>query len=408
MGVVWTLMQSRQILILKARQLGISWLVCGYVLWLCLFRRGRSVLMFSRGLLEANELVRRVRVMYQRLPDWLRATLPRLVVDNTQVLAWSNGSRVQSLAATENAGRSFTASLVVMDEFAFLEWPQRLYTATKPTIDAGGQLVCLSTANGAQGLFYDLWQRAEKQQGEFVPVFLPWHVRPDRDVAWYRRVQADAVDPLLFQQEYPATADEAFVSTNRSPFLPDISWWDANARTDLPVLTSETPIVCAADAAVSGDTFAFVAVASHDDGRIRECYTRLWVPEGDGTDLDFVAIRNEVRTFCRAHRVLQVAYDPYQLHGMMQELMQDGAAWTEPFNQGAPRLEADKMLLDGIRDGRLLHRGASNLREHIANADRKIEGTDRLRIVKRRDDLKIDAAVALSMAYYRAKTDFGM
>src|SRR3989304_586704 len=33
-----------QVIILKARQLGLSWLVVSYALWLCLFHPGRSVL----------------------------------------------------------------------------------------------------------------------------------------------------------------------------------------------------------------------------------------------------------------------------------------------------------------------------------------------------------------------------
>lgn len=379
--------------------------MCGYVLWLCLFRRGRSVLLFSRGLLEANELVRRVKAMYTRLPDWLRSRLPALTVDNTRELAWGNGSRVQSFAATENAGRSFTASLVVLDEFAFLAWPEKLYTAIKPTVDGGGQLIVLSTANGLSNLFYELWQRAERGQGQFAPLFLPWWSRPDRDAAWYARTQADAVDPLLFQQEYPASAAEAFVSTDRSRFLPSIGWWDG-LRADLPSLEPHEPLVCAADAGVSGDSFAFLALSPFTTGRLAVRHVQLWVPRG--RPLDFVAIRGDLRDWCQGRRVLQIAYDPYQLHGMMQELSQVGAAWTEPFNQGAPRLLADKMLLDGIRDGKLAHDGHPELRAHLDNADRKVEGDDRLRIVKRKDHLKIDAAVALSMAYYRAREDFGM
>lgn len=404
-ALLWQVMRARQLLILKARQLGISWLLCAYTLWLCLFHPGRLVLLFSRGQHEADELIRRVKVLYHRLPDWLRAELPQLGTDNTSELGWSNGSRVRSLPATENAGRSFTASLVIMDEFAFMQWAAKLYTAVKPTVDGGGQLIVLSTANGKSNLFADLWERTMQRLTQFVPIFLSWRMRPDRDEAWFAQVRRDAVDPQLVSQEYPATPDEAFVSTDRSRFLPSITWWDQLAA-ELPALGADEPLILAADGSVISDTFGVVGLSAWQSGRLAVRYLRAWEPQG--SPLDFRAIDGELRDFCGSHRVLQIAYDPYQLHQMMQGMLQDGMVWTEPFSQTTDRLIADKALLDGIRDGKLAHDRHPLLRAHLDNADRKVEGDERLRIVKRKETLRIDLAVSLSMAHYRARTDFNL
>lgn len=216
--VMWDFLSCRLILILKARQLGISWISCAYALWLCLFHRGKVVLLFSKGLNEANELLRRVRVLYERLPEWMKASLPALERNNTRVMEWSNGSRVESHPATQSAGRSLTASLVILDEAAFLKWATALYTALKPTIDAGGQIVILSTANGVGNLFHRLWTKAAQKLNKFRAIFLPWWTRPGRDDAWYRDVVAEADDPGLVPQEYPASPSEAFVATGRIRF----------------------------------------------------------------------------------------------------------------------------------------------------------------------------------------------
>lgn len=172
LALVWHLMTAPRTIILKARQLGISWLCCAYALWLCLFFDGKVVLLFSKGQLEADELLRRVKVMYQRLPDWMRSEAPALTKENTGELAWASGSRILSLPATQSAGRSFTASLVIADEFAFMQWANDLYTAMKPVIDGGGQLIILSTANGRNNIFFELWERAEKGLNAFAAVFL--------------------------------------------------------------------------------------------------------------------------------------------------------------------------------------------------------------------------------------------
>lgn len=226
-GVVWGLMTTPLTIILKARQLGISWLCCGYALWLCLFHPGKLVLLFSQGELEANEMLRRVGAMYDRLPAWMRDLNPYAKPPNAGELLWANGSRVRSLPATQRAGRSFTASLVIMDEAAHMQWAGSLYTALKPTIDGGGQLVVLSTANGIGNLFHLLWTKATAGLNSFSTVFLPWWSRPGRDQAWYAAKVAEETEPGKVKQEYPESAAEAFLVSGRVRFQSE--WVTAQA-----------------------------------------------------------------------------------------------------------------------------------------------------------------------------------
>jgi len=96
--------------------------------------------------------------------------------------------------------------------------------------------------------------------------------------------------------------------------------------------------------------------------------------------------------------VIQVAYDPYQLHDMATRLKHEGLAWFKEFSQGADRLTADSQFRALIRERRLWHDGNPDLREHVGNANAKVDNEDRrLRIVKRMEKLKIDLAVAASM-----------
>lgn len=234
--VMWQLMTVRLLIILKARQLGISWLCCAYALWMCLFSPGKMVLCFSQGQAEANELLRRIKVLYERLPEWMLDALPKIIKDNTGELEWDNGSRVKSLPATQKAGRSLTASLVILDEAAFLQWAGALYTALKPTIDGGGQLIILSTANGLGNLFHQLWTRAVKRLNAFVTIFLPWWSRPGRSRAWYEAQLGEYTEPEMVKQEYPASATEAFIASGRNRFA--AAWLEnqaKNVRDPIPV-----------------------------------------------------------------------------------------------------------------------------------------------------------------------------
>jgi hypothetical protein len=207
---------------LKARQLGISWLVCAYALWLCLLHPGQTVLLFSQGQTEANELINRIRFLYtehQQLRHF-----PLLNTDNTQTLEWSNTSRVMSLPATRKAGRSFTASLTVLDEFAFMLFGQELFAAAKPTIDDGGQMFVISSADGNGTPYHRFWQAAQNGKNGFVPVFLPWQARPDRPADFRVRKEAEAFgDTAPVKREYPENDIEAF--TNAAGLIYDV-WSD--------------------------------------------------------------------------------------------------------------------------------------------------------------------------------------
>lgn len=187
--------------------------------------------------------------------------------------------------------------------------------------------------------------------------------------------------------------------TSEDVFVP-IEWWDSCAG-DLPPTQADELWVIALDAATSNDCFALVAATRRDD-MILIRQTHIWSPPPGGK-LDFAEPERVLRDLCAQHAVACVVYDPYQLHDMATRLKREGIAWFEEMNQGAPRLEADKALHDRIRDRRIRHDGNPTLREHIRHANKKIEAEgQRLRIIKRNEASKIDAAVALSMAAHQA------
>lgn len=202
---------DRLIVFLKARQLGISWLTCGFVLRQCVMQPGQPWLLLSRGQLEANELTRRVGLMYnhhQHVADF-----PSLVRDNKSELAWSNGSRVLSLPATKSAGRSFTAAGVVLDEWGFMLYGAEVLAAVKPTIDAGGQLFIISSADGPGSAFHRHWQAAEAGSNGYTPIFLPWTARPGRGPGWRdEKIVEAGGDTARVLREYPGNPIEAFTA----------------------------------------------------------------------------------------------------------------------------------------------------------------------------------------------------
>lgn len=196
-------------------------------------------------------------------------------------------------------------------------------------------------------------------------------------------------------------------------FLPSMALWDA-CREGVPPLTRREPMVIALDAATgreaaASDCFGLVGVTRHPQRRndVMVRTVALWQAKA-GREIDFMGTEQQpgpirlLRQLCRAYNVYQVCYDPTQLFAVAQQLTSEGVAWFASFSQANERLEADKLLLDAIVQRRAAHDGNPDLRQHIANADRKLDPESRkIRIVKRQDGLKIDLAVCLSMANKR-------
>jgi hypothetical protein len=217
-GVLWKLMTHKLVIILKARQLGISWVMCAYVLWHGLFHGNQEILLFSKGQPEADELLRRIKDLYFRLPERIRIFLPTPVGDSVRQFKLSNNSRFRSMPATKTAGVSYTASILVIDECARIMQAHSLFSDAKPTIDAGGQMIVLSTANGVGGLFHQLWGKATAGLNGFLSIFLPWWARPERTLEWYDRVKSESPDPARHVENYPSNPIEAFVASGRNRF----------------------------------------------------------------------------------------------------------------------------------------------------------------------------------------------
>lgn len=180
-------------------------------------------------------------------------------------------------AGSKAVGRSKTLHCFHGSEVAF--WPNaagHFAGVVQAVPDLPGTEVILeSTANGMAGEFFERWQQAEAGVGDYQAIFVPWfwqdeysrdvpsdwsptteeqkyqdtHGLTDGQMVWRRAKIAELKDPLLFKQEYPATAAEAFQTTGHESFIPAGLVLDARKNTHRP----HGPLVMGADPARFGD-----------------------------------------------------------------------------------------------------------------------------------------------------------
>jgi hypothetical protein len=211
-GILDDLHNNRQLVILKARQLGLTWLCLAYALWRMVFYPIATIAIFSRIEIDAQELLdKRLKGMWERLPIWMKTAF--VAEDNKTKWELSTGSSAMAFAT--NGGRQYTFSLVMVDEADFQPDLPSLLNAVKPTIDAGGRMWLISSANKElpESRFKAIYRNAKRGNYEWRHVFLPWHARPGRTLEWYERQRAQdiaetgAADNVA--GEYPATDTEA-------------------------------------------------------------------------------------------------------------------------------------------------------------------------------------------------------
>ena len=257
----------RYLIILKARQIGMTWIFSAYGLWVAL-RPGSKCLCVSQGEDEAKDFLAKSQFIFENLPA--EAQPPHKALTEALIFPRER-SFIRAMPSTAKAGRSVSAArLVMLDEFSNHMRAADVMSAIAPSVESNpdGQLFVFSTANGVGNGYHAQWTAATQRRGwvepyydealgeftfgdrlkravdetgpgEWLALFLPYNVRPGRDEAWYERERESATyhaSPKKFYQEFPRHVDEAFIQTGRPVFdLADLRKQEPWLRDPLPV-----------------------------------------------------------------------------------------------------------------------------------------------------------------------------
>ena len=191
--------EHRYNIILKSRQLGISTIVAGYIAWLMLFHRHKEVIVLATKQAKAQNILRKVKLIYDYLPEWLFCE--KYKTENRTTLELTNGSRLGAETTAGDAGRSDALSLLVVDECAHVGNMEEIWTSVFPTLSTGGSCILLSSPMGCGTFFHKTYVDAENDVNEFHPTKLMWWVHPERDEEWGER-ERKKFSERDFAQEY--------------------------------------------------------------------------------------------------------------------------------------------------------------------------------------------------------------
>lgn len=244
--MIWSL-----ILILKARQEGVSTFCLIYHLDKTLFNRNYTTVILAHKRDSLKKLFRIIKIAYESCPDsftfadgrvWNK---PKAKYDNVNELYFEESdSRIYVALEV----RSDTIHGLHVSEWAHIKDAENALTATLNAVVEGGDVTGETTANGVGGNFYEAWEDAIAGLSDYIALFFGFQDHSDYcddiededkfkktlsheekkllgvpnmklgNIAWRRRKLRDPSRRKKFKQEFPCTAEEAFLTTGKSPF----------------------------------------------------------------------------------------------------------------------------------------------------------------------------------------------
>ena len=199
---------------LKSRQQGISTYKVAEGLDKCIYNENTQAGIQSYGLSESQKLFGKAMLMWNEYDQDILEILGVSVISAsaTAGIKFSNGSTLKI-----GNFRGDTLSNLHVSELAkiakkFPEKAEELNTGAFEAVSTNSHISIESTAEGAGGLFFDMWNRAERrlalvgEEGltplDFYPIFLSWMEDPDCSMEQYYEAEPDDIEYFKEVEEY--------------------------------------------------------------------------------------------------------------------------------------------------------------------------------------------------------------
>lgn len=150
-AVLYQFMLNRFNIILKFRQAGITELISLYCLWLAMYHPNKKINIISIKDTVAKKVLKKIKFMYKNLPSYLQEPIINGRAGefgSVSTIEFANGSVIESIPTSDQAGRSESLSLLVIDEAAIVRWASTIWASAFPTLSTGGTAIVNSCITG--------------------------------------------------------------------------------------------------------------------------------------------------------------------------------------------------------------------------------------------------------------------
>lgn len=187
----------------KSRDMGATWMLVVWALHKWLFRSGFTCLFGSKTEGDVDDasidsIFGKVRYVLNNLPWFLKPDMRAKINEKRDADSYlsiinpTNGNEISGDSANSNFGRSGRRSIVFLDEYAFVDQSDKIWSAIS---EVSNCIIPVSTANGKGNMFYNL-----RSKGTIPVLSLHWSRHPNKDQAWYDE-KKKTMEPHQIAQE---------------------------------------------------------------------------------------------------------------------------------------------------------------------------------------------------------------
>jgi len=191
-------------IVLKYRQAGVSTATAGWISKKLQFASKESpekILILANKLDTATEMANKIKGFLRQWPDWINVGFDK-DKNSQKHYKLNNGSEVKAVATSVDALRGYTPTILVFDEAAYIESGGDLWAACMASLATGGKVIVISTPNGFDQIYYEVFDQSIRGLNNFKISYLSWYYDPrfTKDLGWVKT--KDIVHFLLNRDEY--------------------------------------------------------------------------------------------------------------------------------------------------------------------------------------------------------------
>jgi hypothetical protein len=190
---------------LKYRQAGVSTVTAAWSSKKLVFAKKNSpekVLIIANKLDTAVEVANKIRGFTDQWPSWVGVGFSA-EKNSQRHFKLTNGCEVKAVATSKDALRGYTPTILIFDEAAYIEADGDFWAACMASLSTGGKVIVVSTPNGYDAIYYEIYDQALKGMNEFKVSEMVWWKDPRyaKDLSLVN--VKDIIHYYLNRNEYP-------------------------------------------------------------------------------------------------------------------------------------------------------------------------------------------------------------
>ena len=202
---------------LKYRQAGVSTVTAAWVSKKVAFAKKtkpEKILIIANKLDTSQEMANKIRAFIGQWPEWVGISFS-VEKDSQKHYKLNNGCEVKAVATSKDALRGFTPTILIFDEAAFIDADSDFWAACMASLSTGGKVIVVSTPNGYDPIYYEIYDQALRNMNDFKISEMYWFRDPRYTRDLYLVKTKDIIHYLLNKEEY---TNDDIISWESIPF----------------------------------------------------------------------------------------------------------------------------------------------------------------------------------------------